>query len=249
MRGKLHVDTKASGREQIIITEVPYQVNRDALTSRIGQLVNDKIIEGIAHVNNESNEKEGTRIVIDLKRDAVANVIINQFYKHTELQTSYGINNVALVRGRPRTLNLKDLILEFVEFSHEVVIRRAKFELREAEKKAHILQGYLIALDHLDEVIKLIRGSAKPEEAKEGLMTSFGMSEIQAKAVLELRLQRLTGMERDKIKAEFEEIMKFIGDLKELLADHVLRYNLIKKELNEVKEKFGDARRTEITIS
>jgi DNA gyrase subunit A len=246
LRGKLHVDTKPSGREQIVITEVPYQVSRDVLTSRIGQLVIDKIIEGIAHVNNESNEKEGTRIVIDLKRDAVANVIINQLYKFTELQTSFGINNVALVRGRPRTLNLKDLISEFVAFRHEVVIRRANFELREAEKKAHILQGYLIALDHLDEVIQLIRSSANPEEAKEGLMTRFGMTEIQAKAVLELRLQRLTGMEREKIKAEYEEIMKFINELKELLADPVLRFNLIKEELLDVKEKFGDERRSEI---
>ena len=246
LRGKLHVDTKASGREQIVITQVPYQVSRDVLTARIGQLVIDKIIEGIAHVNNESNEKEGTRIVIDLRRDAVANVIINQLYKFTELQTSFGINNVALVRGRPRTLNLKDLISEFVDFRHEVVIRRANFDLREAEKKAHILQGYMIALDHLDEVIKLIRNSANPEEAREGLMTSFGMSEIQAKAVLELRLQRLTGMERDKIREEYDEIMKFIGELKELLADPVLRFNLIKKELADVREKFGDARRSEI---
>src|SRR5678810_921235 len=146
VRGKMYVDTKASGREQIIVTETPYQVSRDALTERIGELVNEKTIEGIAHVNNESNEKEGTRIVVDLKRDAVANVVINQLYKHTELQTSYGINNVALVKGRPRTLNLKDLISEFIEFRHEVVVRRAKYELNEAEKKAHILQGYLIAL-------------------------------------------------------------------------------------------------------
>ena len=153
LRGKLHVDTKTSGREQIIITETPYQVNRDGLCDRIGQLVNEKTIEGITHVNNESNEKEGTRIVIDLRRDAVANVVINQLYKHTELQTSYGINNVALVKGRPRTLNIREMITEFVEFRHEVVIRRTQFELREAEKKAHILQGYLIALDHLDEVI------------------------------------------------------------------------------------------------
>src|SRR5690606_10543056 len=157
VRGKVHVDTKPSGREQIIITEVPYQVSRDALTNRIGELVNEKIIDGIAHVNNESNEKEGTRVVIDLKRDAVANVIINQLYKLTELQTSYGINNVAIVKGRPRTLNLKDLISEFVEFRHEVVVRRTQFELREAEKRAHLLQGYLIALDHLDEVTSLTR--------------------------------------------------------------------------------------------
>ena len=247
LRGKLHVDTKPSGREQIVITEVPYLVNRDALTNRIGELVNEKAIEGIAHVNNESNSKEGTRIVIDLKRDGVANVIINQLYKYTELQTSYGINNVALVKGRPRTLNLKDLVSEFVEFRMEVVTRRAQFELREAERRAHILQGYLIALDHLDEVIALIRSSRTPDEARDGLISSFGMSEIQAKAVLELRLQRLTGMERDKIKEEFDDIMKQIASLQELLGDEGLRYELIGKELMEIKEKFGDARRSEIT--
>ena len=248
LRGKLHVDTKASGREQIIITEVPYQVNRDALCDRIGQLVNDRVIEGIAHVNNESNNKEGTRVVVDLKRDAVANVVINQLYKFTELQTSYGINNVALVRGRPKILNLRELIVEFVEFRHEVVIRRAQFELREAEKKAHILQGYLIALDHLDEVIALIRASATPEIARENLVNAgWGLDEIQAKAILELRLQRLTGMERDKIKQEYDELMKLIAHLKELLANEGLRYDLIKTELQEVKEKFGDARKTEIT--
>jgi DNA gyrase subunit A len=248
VRGKLQVDTKASGREQIIITEVPYQVNRDALTERIGELVNEKIIEGIAHVNNESTEKEGTRIVVDLKRDAVANVVINQLYKHTELQTSYGINNVALVKGRPKTLNLKELISEFIEFRHEVVVRRARFEKREAEKKAHILRGYLIALDHLDEVISLIRNSATPEIAKDNLINSgWGLDEIQAKAILELRLQRLTGMEREKIKAEYDELLKLIAELTELLANEGLRYDLIKKELLEVKEKFGDERQTEIT--
>ncbi|HEY4335957.1 MAG TPA: DNA gyrase subunit A, partial [Puia sp.] len=188
LRGKIQIDTKASGREQVIVTEVPYQVNRDALCDRIGQLVNEKVLEGIAHVNNESNSKEGTRIVIDLKRDAVANVVINQLYKHTEVQTSYGINNVALVKGRPRTLNLREIISEFVEFRHEVIIRRAQFELREAEKRAHILQGYLIALDHLDEVISLIRSSSTPDLAKENLMNAgWGLSEIQAKAILELR--------------------------------------------------------------
>src|SRR5437764_3283204 len=190
LRGKLHVETKSSGREQIIITEVPYQVNRDALCNRIGELVNEKIVEGIAHVNNESNNKEGTRLVVDLKRDAVANVVINQLYKFTELQTSYGINNVALVKGRPRILNLKELISEFVEFRHEVVVRRTQFELSEAEKKAHILQGYLIALDHLDEVIALIRASATPDIARENLVNAgWGLDEIQAKAILELRLQ------------------------------------------------------------
>jgi DNA gyrase subunit A len=248
LRGKLQVDTKASGRETIIVTEVPYQVNRDALCDRIGQLVNEKIVEGIAHINNESNKREGTRIVIDLKRDAVANVVINQLYKHTELQTSYGINNVAIVRGRPRTLNLRELITEFVEFRHEVVIRRAQFELKEAQKKAHILQGYLIALDHLDEVISLIRASPTPDVARESLINAgWGLDEIQAKAILELRLQRLTGMERDKIRAEYDELMKLITYLKDLLADEGKRFELIRKELQEVKDKFGDERRTEIT--
>ncbi|MET0464909.1 MAG: DNA gyrase subunit A [Chitinophagaceae bacterium] len=248
LRGRLTIETKPSGREQIIITEVPYQVNRDSLTNRIGELVNEKLIDGIAHVNNESNSKEGTRIVIDLKRDGVANVIVNQLYKLTELQTSYGINNVAIVRGRPKTLNLRDLIVEFVEFRHEVVIRRTQFELREAEKRAHILQGYLIALDHLDEVIAMIRSSATPEEAKNNLINAgWGLDEIQAKAILELRLQRLTGMERDKIKEEYDELMKLIGELRELLANEGLRYGVIKTELLEIKEKYGDERKSEIT--
>jgi DNA gyrase subunit A len=248
LRGKISIEAKSSGREQIIITEVPYQVNRDTLTDKIGQLVNDKTIEGIVHVNNESNQKEGTRIVIDLRRDAVANVIVNQLYKYTELQTSYGINNVALVKGRPRTLNLKDLISEFVEFRHEVVVRRARYELRKAQERAHILQGYLIALDHLDEVISLIRSSATPEIAKENLINAgWGLDEIQAKAILELRLQRLTGMERDKIKNEYNELMNLIAHLNELLSNEGMRYELIKKELIEIKDKYGDKRRTEIT--
>ncbi len=246
LRGKATVETDEKGRDKIIITEVPYQVNRDSLTDKIGQLVNDKLIEGVANVNNESNLKEGTRIVLDLKRDSVAQVIINQLYKLTELQTSYGINNVALVRGRPRTLNLRDMISEFVIFRHEVVVRRAKFELRKAEERAHILQGYLIALDHLDEVIQLIRSSPTPEIAREGLISNFGMSDIQARAVLELRLQRLTGMERDKIREEFDEIMKLIARLQTLLADEGMRFDVIKTELLEVKEKFADPRKTEI---
>ena len=247
LRGKVSIETKSNGREQIIITEVPYQVSRDVLTERIGQLVNDKTLDGITHVNNESSENDGTRIVIDLRKDAVANVLVNQMYKYTDLQTSYGINNVAIVKGRPRILNLKDLISCFIDFRHEVVQKRAEYQLREAEKKAHILQGYLIALDHLDEVIKLIRNASNPEAAREGLVSEFGMSEIQAKAVLELRLQRLTGMEIEKIRAEFEEIMKFIMHLKELLSNEGKRFDLIKTELLEVKEKFGDERRTEIT--
>jgi len=247
VRGKCHVDTKSSGREQIVITEVPYQVGLDVLTDKIGQLVNDKTIEGIAHVNNESNKREGTRIVIDLKRDAVANVIINQLYKYTELQTSYGINNVALTKGRPKILNLRDLISEFVEFRMEVVIRRAKFDLRKAQERAHILNGYLIALDHLDEVIRLIRSSATPDIAKENLINAgWGLDEIQAKSILEMRLQRLTGMERDKIKEEYEQLMMTIKSLTELLASEQLRYEMIKNELIEVKEKFGNDRKSEI---
>ena len=240
VRGKLSVETKANGREQIIITEVPYQVNRDALINRVGEFVNDKVIEGVSNVNNESNQKEGTRLVLDLKKDAIANVVINQLYKFTDLQTSYGINNVAIVKGRPRTLNLKDLISEFIEFRHEVVVRRTQFELKEAQKRAHILQGYLIALDHLDEVIRLIRQSPNPDVAKDNLINAgWGLDEIQAKAILELRLQRLTGMERDKIRAEFDELMKLINYLQELLSDESLRYGVIKTELLEIKEKFG----------
>lgn len=248
VRGKLTIVTKANGKEQIIISEVPYQVNRDALTNKIGDLVNDKVIEGISHVNNESNNKEGTRLVIDLKRDAIANVIVNQLYKLTDLQTSYGINNVCIVKGRPKTLNLKSLITEFVEFRHEVVVRRTRFELREAEKRAHLLKGYLIALDHLDEVIALIRNSATPDIAKDNLINAgWGLDEIQAKAILELRLQRLTGMEREKIKEEFDELMKLIAHLNELLSNEGMRFDVIKKELLEIKDKFGDERRTEIT--
>src|SRR5690606_11256327 len=182
LRGHTTIEVSKSGKESIIITSVPYQVSRDALTEKIGTLVNNKVIEGITHVANESN-KEGTRIVIELRKDVVAQVILNQLYKYSELQTSFGINNVALVNGRPKILNLKDLIAEFIKFRHEVVVRRTQYELKEAEKRAHILEGYMIALDHLDEVIALIRGSVNPEEAKTGLITQFGMTEIQAKAV------------------------------------------------------------------
>lgn len=268
VRGRCHVDSKANGREQIIITEVPYQVSRDALTDRIGQLVNNKVIEGVSDVRNESS-KEGTRIVIELKqRDAVAQLIINQLFKYTELQTSFGINNVALSRGRPHIMNLKTLISEFVEFRMDVVTRRTRFELRKAKERAHILEGYLKALDHLDEVIALIRASRTPDEAKEALIvksreakwyisqsifapTDFyeqeqGLSETQAKAILELRLQRLTGMERDKIVDEFNGLMDIIKHLTGLLNSEGLRYDVIKAELTEVKEKFGDARKSEI---
>lgn len=245
LRGHTTVETSKSGKETIVITSVPYQVSRDALTEKIGDLVNNKVIDGITHVGNESS-KDGTRIVVELRRDAVAQVVINQLYKYSELQTSYGINNVALVAGRPRTLNLKDLISEFIAFRHEVVTRRTQYELREARKRAHILEGYIIALNNLDAVIKLIRESRNPDEAREGLMTQFGMTEIQAKAVLELRLQRLTGMEIDKIREEYAELMKTIADLEDILANEGRRYQIIKDELAEVKLKFGDARKSEI---
>jgi DNA gyrase subunit A len=249
LRGRTTIETDGKGREKIIITEVPYQVNRDALTAKIGELVHDKVVEGIADVNNESNNKEGTRIVVEIKKDAVAQVVINHLYKHSELQTSYGINNVALVNGRPKILNVKDLISEFVKFRHEVVVRRTQYELRKAEERAHILEGYIIALDNLDAVIKLIRESATPNIAQEGLISNFGMTEIQAKAVLELRLQRLTGMEIDKIREEHAELMKIIAHLKEILASSEMRFEIIKKELLEVKAKFGDARKSEIVYA
>lgn len=245
VRGKINVETTKAGRERLVIYELPYQINKAVLHQKIAQLADDKIIEGISEVRDES-DREGMRLVIDLKREAIANVVVNQLYKYSELQTSYGINNVALVKGRPRILNLKDLLSEFVEFRHEVVLRRTRYDLRKAEEKAHILEGYLIALDHLDEVIALIRASRTPDEAKEGLMSKFGLSEIQSKAILELRLQRLTGMERDKIKDEYDEVMKLIAYLKEVLGDEGLRFKIIKDELLEVKKKFGDERKTEI---
>jgi DNA gyrase subunit A len=245
VRGKITSETTKSGKEKLIIYELPYQVNKAILHQKIAQLVNDKVIEGISDVRDES-DRDGMRLVIDLKREAIPNVIINQLYKYSELQTSYGINNVVLVKGRPKVMNLKELLVEFIEFRHEVVTRRTQYELREAEKKAHILAGYLIALDHLDEVIALIRNSNTPEVAREGLMTSFGLTEIQAKAILELRLQRLTGMERDKIREEYEDIMKLIARLKEILGDEGLRMQIIKDELDDVKKKFGDERKTEI---
>jgi len=245
VRGRVNIDTLKSGKEQIVIYQLPYQVNKAMLHQKIAHLVNDKVIEGVSDVRDES-DRDGMRLVVDLKKDAIANVIVNQLYKYTDLQTSFGINNVALVAGRPRVLNMKDLISEFVKFRHEVVVRRAKFELRKAEERAHILQGYLIALDNLDAVIKLIRESRTPDIAKEGLMANFELSEIQSKAILELRLQRLTGMERDKIHQEFDEIMKVIAHLKELLSNEGMRYDLIKEELLEVKKKFGDDRKTEI---
>jgi DNA gyrase subunit A len=247
VRAKTEIEVDDKGRESIIVTEVPYQVNKAMLIVKIAELVNEKKIVGISDVFDTSN-REGVRVVIEIKRDAAANVILSQLFKLTALQTSYGINNIALVHGRPRLLNLKDLIDEFIKFRLEVIVRRIQFELRKAEERAHILEGLLIALDHLDEVIALIRASKDVEEAREGLMTKFGLSEIQAKAILAMRLQQLTGLERDKVKLEYEELMKKIAELKAILADENLRRDIIKAETTEIKERFGDARRTSIEI-
>lgn len=245
LRAKAEIETDSSGRERIIVTEIPYQVNKAELIKKTADMVNDKKIEGISNINDES-DREGLRIVYDLKRDAVPNIVLNKLYKYTQLQTSFNVNNIALVKGRPKLLNLKDLISKFVDHRHEVVVRRTQYELRQAEARAHILEGLLIALDHLDEVISLIRNSATPEEAKNGLMTNYELSELQAKAILEMRLQKLTGMERDKVKEEHAELMKQIEYFKRILSDESLRMEIIKEELMEVKNAFGDERRTEI---
>jgi len=245
LRSRSTIEHTSTGKEQIIISEIPYQVNKASMIEKIAAMVNEKKIEGISDIRDES-DRDGMRIVFDLKRDAISNVVLNNLFKYSQLQSSFSVNNVCLVKGRPMTLNLKEMIMYFVEHRHEVVTRRTEFELKEAEKRAHILQGYLIALDHLDEVIKLIRESRDPEAARIGLMSNFGMSEIQAKAVLDLRLQRLTGMERDKIIKEYEEIMALINRLKEILASKELRMQIIKDELAEMKERYGDARRSDI---
>jgi DNA gyrase subunit A len=247
VRAKTEIETDDKGREAIIVTEIPYQINKAVLITKIADLVNEKKVLGISDVRDESN-REGVRIVIEIKRDAAANVILSQLFKMTPLQTSYGINNIALVNGRPRTLNLKDMIDEFVKFRLDVIVRRTKFELRKAEERAHILEGLLIALDHLDEVIALIRSSKDAEEAREGLMTKFGLSEIQAKAILAMRLQQLTGLERDKVRLEYDELQKKITELKAILADERLQRDIIKAETLEIKERYGDARRTSIEI-
>jgi len=248
IRSKAEIVTQANGREQIIVTEIPYQVNKALMIEKTAALVNDKKIEGISDIRDES-DRDGYRIVYDLKKDAIGNIVLNNLFKYTQLQSNFGINNVALVKGRPQTLNLKDLIKYFVEHRHEVVIRRTKYELNEAEKRAHILEGYLIALDNLDEVIALIRGSKDPETAKAELMKRFGLSEIQSKAILEMRLQRLTGLERDKIQQEYKEVMELIGRLKEILASEPVRMQIIKDELAELRERYGDDRRTSIVLT
>jgi len=245
IRSKTEIETEANGRERIIVTEIPYMVNKAELIRKTAELVNEKKIDGITNINDES-DRTGMRIVYDIRRDTLASVVLNKLFKYTQLQTSFNVNSIALVKGRPKTLNLKQLIEYFVSHRHEVVIRRTRYELDQAQKKAHILEGLLIALDHLDEVISLIRASKTPEEAKEGLMLKFSLSEIQAKAILDMRLQKLTGLERDKIKEEYAEIQKLIEYLNSLLESEVLRMQVIKDELLEVKNSFGDERRTEV---
>ncbi|MBU6342872.1 MAG: DNA gyrase subunit A, partial [Bacteroidetes bacterium] len=246
VRAKTEIEDD-KGRESIIVTEIPYQVNKAVLIEKIATLVHEKKIVGISDIRDESN-REGVRIVIEIRRDAAANVILSQLFKLTPLQTSYGINNIALVNGRPRVLNLLDLITEFIKFRLEVIVRRTKFELRKAEERAHILEGLLIALDHLDEVIALIRASKDAEEARIGLIERFGLSEIQAKAILAMRLQQLTGLERDKVRAEYDELQIKIAEYKAILADEMLQRAIIKQELTQIDERFGDDRRTSIEV-
>ncbi len=245
MRAKASFDITKTGKNQIVVTEIPYMVNKANMIEKTAQLVNDKKIEGISDIRDES-DRQGLRIVYDLKKDAVPKVVLNNLYKYTQLQSSFGVNNVALVKGKPRTLNLKELIKYYVEHRHEVVIRRTRYELEEAEKRAHILEGYLIALDNLDEVIALIRSSKDPETAREGLIERFGLTEIQARAILDMRLHRLTGLEREKIEKEYAELKKLIEHLRSILSDESLRMQIIKDELAEIKERYGDERRTEI---
>ncbi|SEN95893.1 DNA gyrase subunit A [bacterium A37T11] len=248
MRAKAEIEVVKNDRECIIVTEIPYQVNKANMIERTAELVNEKKIEGISAIRDES-DRDGMRIVYDIKRDANASVVLNNLFKYTSLQTSFSVNNIALVQGRPMMLNLKDMIHHFVEHRHEVVIRRTRFELAEAQKRAHILEGLLIALDHLDEVIKLIRSSDTPEDARTGLMEQFGLSDIQARAILDMTLRRLTGLERDKIKDEYAELMKTIDYLNSVLADEGLRMQIIKDELIEIREKYGDERRSVIVHS
>lgn len=245
VRSRAEIEITSSGRERIVISEIPYMVNKAELIEKTAALINEKKLEGISYINDES-DRTGMRVVIICKKEASANVVLNNLYKHTQFQNTFNVNNIALVKGRPKILTLKDSIRYFVEHRHDVVVRRAKFDLDQAEKKAHILEGLLKALDHLDEVIALIRAAKTPDDAKEGLMSTFGFTEIQAKAILEMRLQRLTGLERDKIREEYNELMKLIAYLKEVLENESLRMQIIKDELAEVKQKFGDARRTEV---
>jgi DNA gyrase subunit A len=247
MRGKAEFDVSKTGREQIVITEVPYQVSPSQIIIKAVDLVNDKVIDGISEVRDESG-RQGLRIVFDLKRDAIPNIVLNKLYKYTPLQTSFSVNNIALVKGRPEMLNLKDMIHHYVDHRHEVVVRRTKYLLKEAEKRAHILEGLIIALDNLDAVIKLIRASKNAEDARNGLMKEFELSQIQAKAILDMRLQKLTGLEIEKVRAEYAELMATIADLKDILSNESRRMQIIKDELLEMRNKYGDERRTAIEL-
>ena len=247
MRAKVGFE-EVDGRECIIVTEIPYQVNKAEMIKRTADLVNDKKIEGIANIRDES-DRNGMRIVYILKRDATPNVVLNTLYKYTSLQSSFSVNNIALVKGRPQMLNLKDMIHYFIEHRHDVVVRRTRFELRKAEERAHILEGLIIASDNIDEVIKIIRGSKDGDEARTKLIERFKLSEIQARAIVEMRLRQLTGLEQDKLRAEYEEIMKLITYLKELLASKEMRMQVIKDELAEIRDKYGDERRSKIEYS
>lgn len=244
VRGKAHIENEG-GREKIIVTEIPYMVNRADMIQKTADLVNDKKIEGISNVNDES-DRDGMRVVYDIKRDAMSNVVLNKLYKYTALQTSFSVNNIALVKGRPKMLNLKDLIKYFVEHRHEVVTRRTQYELDQAEKRAHILEGLIIASDNIDEVIALIRSSSNPEEARAKLIEHFELTDIQSRAIVEMRLRQLTGLEQEKLRTEYEALMKQIAELKKILSDITLRMAIVKEELLEVKAKFGDERRTEV---
>ena len=247
IRGKAEIED-INGREQIIVTEIPYQVNKSEMIKKIADLVNDKKIEGISDLRDES-DRNGMRIVFEIKRDAIANVVLNKLYKFTALQTSFSVNNICLVDGRPRLLNLRDMISEFVAFRHEVVIRRTRFDLRKAEERAHILEGLIIASDNIDEVIEIIKSSASPDSARERLSERFGLSEIQTRAIVDMRLRQLTGLEQDKLRAEFEELMATITDLKDILANEERRMQIIKDELKDMKAKYGDERRSRIEYS
>ncbi|MFM1874607.1 MAG: hypothetical protein RL266_344 [Bacteroidota bacterium] len=248
MLAKAEFEETKTGREQIIVTEIPYQVNKAEMIKKTAELINDKKIEGISDIRDES-DRNGMRIVYELKRDAIPNVVLNTLYKYTALQTSFSVNNIALVKGRPEMLNLKDMIKHFVDHRHEVVVRRTKYELDQAEKRAHILEGLIIASDNIDEVIQLIRASASPDEAREKLMERFNLSDIQSRAIVEMRLRQLTGLEQDKLRAEYDELMKTIADLKDILSSEERRMEIIKEELTVVRDKYGDGRRSEIVYA
>ena len=248
IRSKTDIEVSDSGRETIVVTEIPYMVNKREMIEKIAELVESKKIEGIAYINDETTMK-GVRIVIRLKKDANSNVVLNMLYKYSPLQSSFSVNNVALVNGRPRTLNLKQLIKYFVKHRHEVVVRRTKFDLEKARKRAHILEGLLKALDVIDQIINIIRSSKNVEEAKNELMATFGFTDVQATAIVEMRLRQLTGLEREKLQSEYDELMKFIRYCEDVLANESMQMQIIKDETMEMKEKYGDARRTDIALS